>query len=165
MEEHSMFEKVYQTVRSLHNEGRHARIVELITHTEGFDTDYRLTCYLARAHNNMNNYDEAIVLLESVAEQGKEDALWYYRMGYSLFYKHQDRENLEKALALVQKSWEIGGEVALDLLATIKKHLGYDLTAEEADMYNEVLRNIRSREKEESIFDDNEWKNKKKGRV
>ena len=71
--------------------------------------DYTLTCQLARAYNNIADLDKeegksqlerAEELLRSVADEGRNDPLWHYRLGYSLFY--QDRE--EEALSCFQRA-------------------------------------------------------------
>ena len=73
--------------------------------------DYALTCQLARAYNNLvvmadgepGFLERAAALLESVREEGKDDPLWHYRLGYSLYHQGRVREGLEcfqAALAL-----------------------------------------------------------------
>lgn len=70
---------------------------------------YELTCQLARAYNNLAGPEEAgpleksVSLLESIADQGQEDPLWHYRLGYALFYL--DRE--EEALPHFQRAAEL----------------------------------------------------------
>ena len=77
--------------------------------------DYTLTCQLARAYNNIADLDKeegksqlerAEELLRSVADEGQDDPLWHYRLGYSLFY--QDRE--KEALACFERTLELDPE-------------------------------------------------------
>ena len=77
--------------------------------------DYTLTCQLARAYNNIADLDKeegksqlerAEELLRSVADEGQDDPLWHYRLGYSLFY--QDRE--KEALSCFQRARELDPE-------------------------------------------------------
>lgn len=94
------------------------------------ELDYHLTNCLVRAYNNKNaeseeeataNVTHAIQLLESVTEEGKNDPLWYYRMGYSLQEIEKEAEAvpyLEKAANMLTQS----GEYA-ELLEDIKQRL------------------------------------------
>ncbi len=77
--------------------------------------DYSLTCQLARAYNNIaDSENEAFTaqlkraeeLLLSVEPEGKDDPLWHYRLGYSLFY--QDRE--QEALSCFRSALELDPE-------------------------------------------------------
>ena len=77
--------------------------------------DYALTCQLARAYNNVADLDQpefrsqlerAEELLRSVAEDGADDPLWHYRLGYSLFYQDRERE----ALACFERTLELDPE-------------------------------------------------------
>ena len=79
--------------------------------------DYTLTCQLARAYNNIADLDKeegrsqlerAEELLRSVEAEGRNDPLWHYRLGYSLFY--QDRE--KEALSCFQRARELDPEDA-----------------------------------------------------
>ena len=126
------FEKLYKKLDLLHNKDEHPQIVELIEGTKNFEADYTLVCLLAQAHNNIGNYNKAIALLESVAEEGQADTLWHYRLGFAYFYNYNDTKNLQKALELVQKSYDMGDDLALELLSSVKNYLNIKLSEEEA---------------------------------
>ena len=92
--------------------------------------DYGLTCQLARAYNNLADLDQpeakaqlarAEELLRLVSEEGAEDPLWHYRLGYSLFY--QDRE--EEALACFERTLELcpSDEDARAFIQECKKYI------------------------------------------
>lgn len=81
-----------------HKAGEYQKIVDRILEIPKEERDYELTSQLARAYNNLSRYEEAVKLLGSVASAGEKDALWHYRLGYSLF--HMGR--LKKALACLQ---------------------------------------------------------------
>ena len=87
--------------------------LETLSNTQKLD--YTLTCQLARAYNNIADLDKeesksqlerAEALLRSVADEGTDDPLWHFRLGYSLFY--QDRE--QEALVCFQKVQELDPE-------------------------------------------------------
>lgn len=76
--------------------------LETLSNTQTLD--YILTCQLARAYNNIADPDKeegksqlerAEELLRSVADEGRNDPLWHYRLGYSLFYLDREQEALE----------------------------------------------------------------------
>lgn len=76
-----------------HEEDEHDKIIEKLEALPQEMLDYDLTNKLARAYNNKANdgngeadayYAKALQLLESVADEGRTDAYWNYRMGYSL---------------------------------------------------------------------------------
>ena len=62
-----------------------------------------MTGLLARSYNNQGNYNEAIEQLLSVKEECKEDALWFYRLGYAYYYLNQ----LDKAQKAFERSLEL----------------------------------------------------------
>ena len=84
-----------------HQDEAYQRIVDHLEELSGTQAlDYTLTCLLARAYNNLaQGRDEerlgrAVELLLSVEEEGRDDPLWHYRLGYAYFYLDQE----EKAL-------------------------------------------------------------------
>lgn len=66
--------------------------MEAITAIPQDERDYDLTTRLARALNNMGSYQKAMEQLLSVAEEGENDPLWHFRLGYSCFYLRREEE-------------------------------------------------------------------------
>lgn len=62
-------------------------IVEDILTIPEEEWDYDTVCQLARAYNNLENYDEAIEKLITVEAEGQSDSMWFYRLGYAYYYK------------------------------------------------------------------------------
>ena len=99
-----------------HQDDEYQEIIDCLeTLSDTQKLDYTLTCQLARAYNNIADLDKpegktqlerAEELLRSVADEGQNDPLWHYRLGYSLFY--QDRE--QEALSCFQKVLELDPE-------------------------------------------------------
>lgn len=85
-------------------EDNYQKIIDCLETLSNTQTlDYTLTCQLARAYNNIADPDReegrgqlerAEALLRSAAEEGKDDPLWHYRLGYALFYLDREQEAL-----------------------------------------------------------------------
>ena len=102
-----------ERLKQWHQEEEHQNIIDCLeerSKTQGLD--YTLTCLLARAYNNLaQNGDEerlgrGIELLLSVEEQGRDDPLWHYRLGYAYFYLDQE----EKALPCFERAAQLDPE-------------------------------------------------------
>lgn len=82
-----------------HQENQHEKIVDAIQNIlkqpQEPELNYQLVCLLARALNNLSRYGEALQCLRSVADQGKKDSLWHFRVGYAFYYLGQ----IHRALA------------------------------------------------------------------
>lgn len=78
-----------------HEDDEFDEVVEAITAIPSAERDYDMVGHLARAYNNLGEYDEALQLLLSVAEQGKEDPVWQYRIGYAYYYLLQYSKAVE----------------------------------------------------------------------
>ena len=114
-----------------HEENAYQKIIDCLeSRAKTQALDYSLTCQLARAYNNLADLDQpeakaqlarAEELLRSVSEEGAEDPLWHYRLGYSLFY--QDRE--EEALACFERTLELcpSDEDARAFIQECKKYI------------------------------------------
>ena len=112
-------------------EDQYQKIIECLETLRNTQTlDYTLTCQLARAYNNIADLDKpeakgqlkrAEELLLSVEEAGREDPLWHYRLGYSLFY--QDRE--QEALPCFERVLELdpADEDAKHFIQECKKYI------------------------------------------
>ncbi len=95
-----------EKIRYWHENERHADIIIALEALP--ELNYDQIGQLARAYNNIDNYDKAMELLDRVREQGEADPLWQYRRGYALYYL--DRE--EEGAACFEKAIELGGEDA-----------------------------------------------------
>lgn len=84
-----------QLIRWFEN-GDHQKIIDEIVALPDNEIDYELTGHLARAYNNLDDYDGAISKLLSVEDQGKEDSLWHFRLGYAYYYSGRYKEALQR---------------------------------------------------------------------
>jgi tetratricopeptide (TPR) repeat protein len=80
---------------SWHEEDRHTRIIEAIEDLGREQWDYDIASLYARALNNMERYEEALNILLDLKEEGKDDGVWYFRIGYSLYYLNREAEAAE----------------------------------------------------------------------
>ena len=69
-----------------HEDDEFEKIIAYINSIPESERDYDLTSHLARAYNNNGEYDKAIEQLFSIAEEGRTDSLWHFRLGYAYFY-------------------------------------------------------------------------------
>lgn len=94
-------------LNQLHKICYHNKIVDIILELPKEESNsYEIKSFLARAYNNLNQYDKAIDILTELKEQGKDDYMFYYRLGYSHYYmKNYDKASdcFENALILNPK--------------------------------------------------------------
>ncbi|GGH11718.1 SMI1/KNR4 family protein [Paenibacillus segetis] len=75
-----------------HEDDEHQKIVDTLMEIPPEDRDYEVISSLARAYNNLERYEEALEQFAMIAEQGQNDPLWHYRMGYSYYYLNRYEE-------------------------------------------------------------------------
>jgi tetratricopeptide (TPR) repeat protein len=78
--------RILKKLDELHDQDRYPEIIELISEIPENKRDYDIISHLARAYNNSDMYQEAISQLLLIKEQGKEDPIWHFRLGYAYFY-------------------------------------------------------------------------------
>ena len=83
-----MDKELLEKIETLHNNEEHYSIIELVYSIDESERDYDAISLLARALNNTQNYDEALDHLMYIREDGIDDPLWHFRVGYSYFYKN-----------------------------------------------------------------------------
>ncbi len=101
-----------EQIQRWHEQDENQQIIDSIEGMPLDQRDYQLVGLLARAYNNLarpwrDDYrpllEKAAALLLSVADQGAEDPIWHYRLGYSYYYLDQEERALpyfERAVAL-----------------------------------------------------------------
>jgi tetratricopeptide (TPR) repeat protein len=88
-------ETLLDRIANWHDTDQHQKIVNAIQEIPRKDWNYDLICLYARALNNLEQYQEALDTLLEIEEQGKTDGLWYFRIGYSLYYLEREEEAAE----------------------------------------------------------------------
>ncbi|WP_338019681.1 Imm51 family immunity protein [Paenibacillus piscarius] len=84
-----MDEALLAQFKRWHEQDEHQQIVDRILEIPVDERGYELTSQLGRAYNNLDQYGEALELLLSVAEEGADDPLWHFRIGYSYYHLKQ----------------------------------------------------------------------------
>ena len=124
-------------------EDNYQKIIDCLETLSNTQTlDYTLTGHLARAYNNIADLDKpegrkqlerAVELLKSMEEEGRDDLVWHYRMGYALFYL--DRE--EEALACFERVLELDpeDEDAKEFIPECKKYIAANF--QHPELYSE----------------------------
>lgn len=82
-----------QQLQIWHDTDEYEKIIEAITALPEDERDYDMIGQLARAYNNDGRYAEGAAELEKIREQGADDPLWHFRMGYSLYFLDQFEES------------------------------------------------------------------------
>ena len=68
-----------------HEDNEHQQIVDTLMKIPPADRDYDMISSMGRAYNNLSLYEKALEQFAFIAEQGKNDPLWYFRVGYSYY--------------------------------------------------------------------------------
>ena len=76
-----------EQLQKWHDEIEHRKTIEAIEAIPPSERDLELTSLLGRALNNDRRYNEALTVLRSAEEAGRNDFLWNFRIGYSYFYR------------------------------------------------------------------------------
>lgn len=102
-----MNEDIKKQIEEWHKTGRHQEIIDVLERIPVAERDYDTIGILARAYNNVDDgCGKAAELLESIREEGEEDPLWNFRMGYSQYFL----DNNTDALRYFTKAYELNPE-------------------------------------------------------
>lgn len=85
------------------DEGDYAAILEYLPKMETPEQHYLAVLALAQAFNNSAKYAEAEECLRQVADRGREDALWHYRLADALLFLDNTESALKHALLAREK--------------------------------------------------------------
>ncbi len=114
--------QLLKKINKLHKTGNHAEIIELIKAQE--EQTSEIISLLARAYNNVYNYQKALDLLMSVEQILSNDKDWNWRLAYALF----NTREFEKALPYFQKMLELkpndkDAKIYINSIANKKTHI------------------------------------------
>lgn len=136
-----MDQEFWNKIDQWHDDDEHQKIVDEILGLSEAERDYEVNGRLAVAYNNLDQYDEAIQILEDIKEEGKNDRKWFYRMGYALYYQNKEKDAIHyfiKALQLLEENNKDEVEMREDYIDFIyrcqKEIMEQD---SEAEIYNE----------------------------
>lgn len=106
-------------INDLHDINEHEIIVEIIKNIPHSCWNYELIGLLARAYNNLSEYNKALEILLSIKKNGQNDALWNFSVGYSYFFNEQ----YSLAKTFFETSAKLGNHQAYDFLGLCNHHL------------------------------------------
>ncbi|MFM9278539.1 SMI1/KNR4 family protein [Paenibacillus jiagnxiensis] len=89
-----MQDELLPKLEAWHEEDEFEEIVNAVMGIPAEERDYELTNHLGRALNNLERYEEAVEQFLSVADEGKVDPLWQYRIGFAYYYLDRYEEAL-----------------------------------------------------------------------
>lgn len=90
-----MKETLINQLNEWHEDDDHQQIIDVLTAIPDEERDYEAVSLLARAYNNMGLYKEALEQFVLIADAGKQDPLWHYRLGYALYHLKRYEEAAE----------------------------------------------------------------------
>ena len=91
-----MKNNLIELLNNLHKEGKHQEIIDKIEALSSEEKNSEIIGILARAYNNVENYEKALELLKSIEDTGKNTNVWNYRIGYSYYYLDNYLEEAKK---------------------------------------------------------------------
>ena len=168
------------------DKGLHKEIISEVEKIPKDELSFDLNNQLARAYNNISEYDKAIKILLSQIYDGKGDAYWNYVIGYAFYHKNDKAQALrhfEKSFELGRndtKYWldrcnlELNGTDNCEILtiAEIYKDFGFNISciSKKTNEFNSNSRNffktpshkwnhLFNREQKPSEFDNYDWAN------
>ncbi|MGF7047963.1 tetratricopeptide (TPR) repeat protein [Paenibacillus sp. DS2015] len=84
-----MRDELIAQLNAWHEEDEYEQIVARIKEVPTILIDDELAIHLGRALNNLERYQEALKWFTKIAEEGKNDPLWHFRVGYAYYYLDQ----------------------------------------------------------------------------
>ncbi len=91
-----MKNNLIELLNNLHKEGKHQEIIDKIEALSSEEKNSEIIGILARAYNNVENYEKALELLKSIEDTEKNTNVWNYRIGYSYYYLDNYLEEAKK---------------------------------------------------------------------
>lgn len=133
-----MRDELLAQLETWHEEDEFEEIVDAIMEIPAEDRDVVLISHLGRAFNNLERYEEAIEQFLIIAEEGKDDPLWHYRMGLAHYYL--DRFDEARVYFETADQLEPGDEETLEFLDWIRSKTDEKQPVEESAAERPVVK-------------------------
>jgi tetratricopeptide (TPR) repeat protein len=146
-----MRDKLLPQLEAWHEEDEFEEIVNAVMDIPAEERDYELTNHLGRALNNLERYEEAVEQFLSVADEGKVDPLWQYRIGFAYYYLDRYEEAL-RAFEAADRL-EPGDEEIQEFLELIRDKLPQQPTQQPMEEAVQVDATSKAADVMESDFD------------
>ncbi|MGO4545105.1 SMI1/KNR4 family protein [Paenibacillus sp. 2TAB23] len=98
-----MKEELSVQIMQWHEDSEHQQIIDMLMKIPPADRDYDMVSSMGRAYNNLDLYEDALEQFAFIAEQGKNDPLWHFRVGYSYYYM----KRYEEAVTVLNNALEL----------------------------------------------------------
>ncbi|MNP44890.1 Tetratricopeptide repeat protein [compost metagenome] len=85
-------EELIAQLDAWHEEDEFQQIVDEINLIPTSFIDDELAVHLGRAYNNLGRYKDALKWFLKIDEEGRNNSLWHFRVGYAYYYLDQNEE-------------------------------------------------------------------------
>lgn len=97
------FDKLLKQIEQWDVDGEEQKIVDAILEIAEEERTPELVGLLARAYINLDEYSTALEYLFSIEEECREDAVWFFRLGYAYYYLNK----IDEAQKAFERSQEL----------------------------------------------------------
>lgn len=153
-----MDKRIQKKIDKYYDEDKLEKVIELINGLPDKKRDYDTTYMLAVTYNNLKQYNKALEVINSVADEGQDDSGWYYCVGYSYYYQNEmvkAADAFAKALELIKQEEEPNGEFVKNYIYYLNGchkymlHMFLDKLTSELDDISKPIEIIWSQQDEE----------------
>lgn len=103
-----MSEGLQEQLAQWHEGDEFQKIVDVLLAIPEEERSYELTGQLARALNNLEDYETAVEILLGAETEGENDPLWHYRLGYAYYYSNRFELARDRFLRVLELAPEDG---------------------------------------------------------
>ena len=90
--------ELLEQLEEWHQQEEYQKIVDAVNQLNPNEQSYRMMGLQARALNNLQQYQQAVDLLQTIKQQGQSDPLWHFRLGYAYYHMGQEQQALQAFL-------------------------------------------------------------------
>ncbi|WP_410770322.1 hypothetical protein [Fontibacillus sp. BL9] len=124
-------EELITQLNDWHEADEYQQIVDRINEVPTPLIDDELAVHLGRALNNLGRYKDALKWFMKIDEEGRNNALWHFRVGYAHYYLDQNEEAVKEFEIAHQMDPE--DEDTIEFLEWSRKELAQAQNADDED--------------------------------